>query len=392
MDIYESFGQVEPVGDHFLSELLPYDPSIKTGNRLEDGLKEYLLLLVATELAIHDLHSHKWENFDPLVGENACQIRAVRLALILSHCLLDLDSLLGRTLQAKVIIENVLSRLSTLNHKKTSLKTFLEQEFVNIRLTADEFFLVKSYILTRTKVSNPFDSNKPLVKNERTDEKKIKDISAVGSMFASNFISFLREKLSKSSVAFVRKLSKQLYSGSHIDKVLEDFSVTHRGLQCLPCYWATRVLLDHALQHRIPIVLSVQQKAKDLDYKEIQKVTLFFQATSEGYQVTERASLDPLAPALVLLGNSCRELALLPDKEQWIQELLEYGPVDLVLAYAAAHRQYPDESKDYLVTELNDQGYQDYKMKANEWGCSLENPARFFLSHAFCDKIENIKE
>ena len=67
----------------FLSVLLPYNAAEKTGERLGDGLREYLLLLTMTEDAMQALQKGELSLFDPLVGENACQIRAVKIALIL---------------------------------------------------------------------------------------------------------------------------------------------------------------------------------------------------------------------------------------------------------------------------------------------------------------------
>ncbi len=376
---------------HLLSDLLPYDPVVKTKTRLKDGLNEYLLLLTAVEQTIERVHARDWKSFDPLVGENACQIRAVRLAMIASNTRFDLENLLGRISTAKTLFENVLAHFSKVNSKKTSLKDFLNQESAEVRLNEDEYFLVKAYILTRTKVRKPFDPEKALVLNERTDEKKIKEIYPVGALFARSFISFLRKNLSQSSVDFVKKIAKQSESDVSLISVLEDFETKHKDLHCLPCYWTTKALLDQALHHRIPIVLIAQQKAKDRNYEETQKVTLFFEVTPDGYMQTNRESLDPRTPALVLLGNSCEKHSLLPDRELWVEQLLEHSPVDLFLAYAAAHRQYPDQSKDTLLSSLSDQDYKYHKEQSEKWGCSLDNPSRFFLAHAFCDEIGNIE-
>lgn len=385
LDLKELFLKQE----YFLSDLLPYDPCIKTGNRFKDGLKEYLLLLTLVERMVDCIRAEEWKNFDPLVGENACQIRAVKLAFIISSESLDVGNLAERIAPAKKIIENAISRLSTLNSKNNSLQTFLDQDLVNVKLSPDECFLLISYILTRTKVSNPFDPEMPLVKNERTDVKKIKQMGEVGYQFAADLVSFLREKLSKISVDYVRSLSR-LDPESSIVQILDKYEIDHQGLKCLPCFWGMKILLEQSLQKGIPIIFQMKQRAKDCQYKEVQSVNLYFQATPEGYQKTTPDFFNPRSPALIFQGTSCENLCLLPDKEIWIEKLSQFNPIDLLLAYAASHRQYPDESKDCLLVGLDDPSYLYYRTKANEWGCSLENPSTFFACHVYCDKIENV--
>jgi len=370
--------------------LLPYDPVVKTKNRLKDGLKEYLLLLSAVEQMVSSFRARDWKSFDPLVGENACQIRAIKLATIVLKSNFDMEGLLERVSFAKQLFEETLFNFAKVNSKKTSLQDFLDQDFAEVFLSEDQYFLVMSYILTRTKVSKSFDPEKALVLNERTDAKKIKDIYPVGVAFTSSFITSLRGKLSESSVIFVKNLAKQKNQESEVSNVLENYGVVHRGLHCLPCYWSTKVLLDHALNSRLPIALVACQKAEDRNFEEVQNVTLFFKVTPDGYVQVEKDSLDPRTPALVLLGSACDKLSSLTSKEDWVRGLLKYGPVDLFLGYAAAHLQYPDETIDSLVSSLNDASYDYYKTKADKWGCSLKRPSLFFLAHAFCDEIGNI--
>jgi len=374
---------------HSLSELLPYDPSVKKGERLKDGLKEYHLLLVAAEQAIASIRQKELKHFDPLVGENACQIRAVKLALIFSKKTYDCDKLLGKVLAAKTLSEKFQNTLPELLSQNTSLQDLLTNENFSVSLTYGEFFLIKSYLLTKVKVSEPFRNEKPLVKNERTDTKKIKEISSVGSMFADNLVRNLREYMSTLSVHFVQNISKKF--SCSMKMVSDQFLIAYKRLQCLPCFWTTRLLMRQALSSSIPLVMIVQQKASDLYYKAVQNVVLFFRATPEGYQPIDPSSLPPDAPALILVGTTCRKLCDLPEKKRWIEELLEYSPVDLLLAYAAVHRQYPDTSQEHILEKISDDSYAYYKTKAEEWGCSMENPSRFFLAHAFCDTVRNFK-
>lgn len=99
-------------------------------------------------------------------------------------------------------------------------------------------------------------------------------------------------------------------------------------------------------------------------------------------------------PAIVLLGSTCRDFKNLPPANDWIDGIIEAGPISLMLAYAASHRQYPNESclKEFSEKSSHDKEFEFYKKKAFEWGCCLENPSNFFLAHAYCDNIENLLE
>jgi hypothetical protein len=92
----------------------------------------------------------------------------------------------------------------------------------------------------------------------------------------------------------------------------------------------------------------------------------------------------------VIEGSTCRKFAEQSDRETWIKELLQYQPSDLFLANAATHRQYPDASKDYLITEEKDPMFLAYCEKSLRIGCSFENPSLFCVYHVYCQKIGNI--
>jgi hypothetical protein len=98
---------------YHLSQLLPYDPSVKTGLRLRDGLREFHLLIVLAQGALESLQKGTLKDFDPLVGENACQIRAIKIALIAQNNSIDLRRLHDELAYSKYRIEQLL--LSTPN-------------------------------------------------------------------------------------------------------------------------------------------------------------------------------------------------------------------------------------------------------------------------------------
>ena len=372
---------------HLLSELLPYDPKEKDKSRLMAGLKEYNFLLIVSETAVERLRKGDFSQFDPLVGENACQIRALKNCLLFSNYPSSRTLLLKELRFARKNMHTLLKRASATIKHPLSLAQVLEG--LDVQLTYGELYLIQSYLLTIVKESRPPKELTPFVKNEYTSTKKLKSIQPVGTMFAEKLIKKLRISLSAFSVSFVKEISKRI-----LPKILhttsDRFYLRHNHLHCLPCYWVTKLVMMQALKSQTPLAIVVRQLAKDQSYAVLREMPLFFKSTRFEYKPSSLCSFNTNSPALVLLVNSCKKTQEFLSLAAWKKDLLTYNPIDLILAYAAAHRQYPDTTKNDLVNEMQDKEYFFHKKKAYEWGCSIENPSYFFLSHAFCEKIEQV--
>lgn len=136
--------------EHFhLSDLLYYDPAQKIHADLQKGLKEYRFLLQASSLAVQSLLDGHLEKFDSLVGENACQIRAIKIALIASKDTTNFQRLNQKIAAAQALVESLLmpESISTLMREGRSLKEMIDQHQLDIDLTSDEIFAIKSHIL-----------------------------------------------------------------------------------------------------------------------------------------------------------------------------------------------------------------------------------------------------
>ena len=371
-----------------LSGLLPYDPGVKTGPRLLDGFKEYRLLLVAARHAFEAYSRGELRQFDPLVGENACQIRAVKVALIAMERAIEPEKRREEIGQVLARLEELEGSAMMLVKSEVSLGDFLEKG-LEIQFTDDEMYLIQSYLLTRAKVSKPFTLEKPILSNDITQSVKIKEIGSVGSIFAKYLVKNLRERLAVDSVRAVQMFNETSSDSSEF--LGEAYLGEHNGLQCLPYYWMTQAVMKKAIEARVPIVMQATQKVKDQDYRVVEKVTLCFCPIGNQYKEVSIDTLDPNLPAIYLSGTTCRNAVDLLSREQWIEELTEHCPIDVVLAYAAAHRQYPESVQGLFLLNLRDANYESHKQKADAWGCCLMNPARFFLSHAFCDRVGNHK-
>jgi hypothetical protein len=82
-----------------LCDLFPYNAFRKTGANLKIGLKEYEMILNLVAGALNAISVGDLSKFDPLVGENACEIRAARISIIFSKKLVDVPYLLKKLMR-----------------------------------------------------------------------------------------------------------------------------------------------------------------------------------------------------------------------------------------------------------------------------------------------------
>jgi hypothetical protein len=374
----------------FLKELLPFDPKSKTGNRLMHGICEYDFLLNAAELTFEAIHNFQLDKFDPLVGENACQIRAVLNTLIFTYSSFDTEELLYKVKTSRKTIQDFQETIIAQEHNNFSLEDFIQRTDTNIALKQIEMYLIISYLLTIVKTIKPPKDQTPFVKNEYTDIRKLKSMGLIGTMFAESLVKKLRIDLSTYSVTFIQELSVEKSVHPLSEALTDNFRVIHKQLHSLPCYWFTKILLLKAQDLNIPIVLIARQISSLPGNEALEEVVCFYRNTKNGYKLCEIENLNLNTPCVVLLANSYRNPDEFPSKKLWETELSRYNIFDLVLAYAASHRQYPDISKEDLVKEIFDPEFDHHKKLAFKLGCSIENPYTFFLSHAFCDTPKNL--
>ena len=134
------------------------------------------------------------------------------------------------------------------------------------------------------------------------------------------------------------------------------------------------------------------KKQQISNYKIINTVAIVFSSDGEQYYITDPEGEDLNQLGIVIEGSTCRNFAELSDRETWVQELLQHQPPDLFLASGAMHRQYPDASKDHLITEEKDPTFLAYCEKSLRLGCCLENPSLFSVFHVYCQKVGNLLE
>ncbi len=377
-----------------LSQLLPYQPSAKLNGELKKGLKEYEMLLQASKCTFDALKCGDLAQFDALVGENACQIRAVKIVMIASKDFATSTALqIGNAIQRIKELSDPKSLEFLMLKKNFSLKDLLEKEKLEVELTSDEVFLLQSFLLTQANTVNPPKMTAPLCRNDKTVEKNLIKFGDVTAGFTKSLVKELKCSLSARSVVFVRELAENLRDENLIKMCSKAFEIKSKGLVSIPMFWTYKTLLLASKEAKIPLVIYAKFLAKDQQNKVVNEECLFFKPSGNRkgiyYESMVPYTLDLDKPAIIVQGVVWGNEDLLPSNKRWKCEV-SLKNVDIILAGAADHRQYPDQKKDTLIEKLNDEEYQRYKTIAKREGYCLENPGMFFIQHVYAAKVKNL--
>lgn len=370
----------------YLSSFLPYCLDSKKNGNLRTALKEYQALINASAQALKAFHSKEYQKLDGLVGENACEIRAIWL------CCFALKKRNATELEKQlIIVGDALQKLlepATINalmQSDISLKTLLEKEELNIPLNSEELFLIASFVLTEVKsLRSNSDQIDSIFIKERVDSKKLLQYGEITPSFANNLLSKLRKTLAAASVQYVREKAFALQDADLITMVSDPFTLVHNALPCIPMYWTYQTVLATAQQEGIPIIVHakfIQKNAEE--YSLVDEEKLFYEVGPDGsYRNVQPTTADLEKPACIIQGIATIDLATW-SKSEWKARMRNTSIIDMILAGAADHRQYPDAALDSLFDGIEDRQYAAYKQLALKEGFAAENPTTFFIQHVY---------
>lgn len=374
---------------NYLSQLLPYDTTSKKNGDLRTGLIEYRMLLEALKSTIGAFKNNNLEKFDALVGENACQIRAVWVAKMAQNQSIDMDALSQQVVKAQQNLDNVLDHsISKLMLNGTTLDKVLVDENLEVSLEKEEMFLLEAHLLTIARGTGAG----ALCIRRVADPKNLKQFGDVSSTFTRNLLHILRKNISQQSVEFIRDNAVVLQNESCIKMSSEEFTIRHNSAFCIPMFWTYQVVLNAAKKAKIPLILHVKfiSDPEQQCHADVEREYLFFKSegnTQECRYVQHALTEGDLNQAAFVVQGICVRNDKSHSKEQWKASIKEYYIENIILAGAADHRQYPEVSQDHLVEKMNDELYNNYKEMALKEGFALENPTKFFIQHVYASQI-----
>ena len=377
-----------------LSDLLPYDPSTKKNGCVKKGLKEYQALLKALIEAVHSLRARDFEKFDSLVGENACEIRAIAVALIALNSLVKVDDLNDLALVSLNKVDLLLkpSSIDLLMRSEESLKSLFEREGLDISLANDELFIILSFLLTEMKTVMASEKQiNSIYRVEASDPKKICRFGDVSISFARGLISKTKRMLATASVQFVRSYACRFQDQPLMRMVSEEFTVLQNTLPCTPMFWTYKTILRAAQEEGVPLVIHVKFIEKNEGgYAVVGQDYMIFESVNGSFVEVAAENVDLEKPACIVQGVVSNENGQSLTKAEWKELMRETAVADVILAGAADHRQFPDQALDANIEQLQDSEYENYKAMAKGNGFSDENPTTFFIQHVYAACIGKV--
>ena len=404
----------------YLRTLVPGSLEIKfkkDGDAATQGLKKYICLLKIAQEAFTAFQQGNFKEFDALVGENACQIRAVKVAMIASKKLVDSDPLVKSIKQqleklpkelptsAGSESEKIKSKnkdkspeaafLSGKDQSGKSLETLLKEE--DIQLSTEAAFLLNAYICNvAKKVDNSHGELRR--KEECSPDGLVQKFGAAPPNFAKKIMWNARIFLANASVRFVQDQTASL-GDSHLQQMTStefEFGFNN-NLPSLPMFWTYKTLLLAARREGIPLIFRVSFQATDKKDRQVRQSYIFLQPGEEGYELRDLprdpSEKDRKKAAIFIDGVARAKLSDLPTNQQWKEKLSSLN-LKAIFAGAAVHRQYPDEKQDFLRIikkafkdkEFYEEIYQEFlesQKLAQTEGFSEENPSMFFIQHVY---------
>lgn len=294
--------------------------------------------------------------FDALVGDNACKIRAARVANIAEKARLD------------VIFSQEIEHLE----KKELIFNKLKTE-----ISPDLLFLIQAHFLVFIQKKDG---------SGRTDPALLQEIAPITSRSAKDWIHKTKEEVALASMSFVQEEAKLIQGnrGAILKKmVFAPFIKWHEKRPILPNLYCMEILFTRALNQGRSIVV------------KIEPLTLFFCPNQERTKFIpkEVKEKDLEQPAIVVMGKKLKTAVKIQDR------FLKENLFELLLITASQDAQYLDGREaeeisfenggnDPMIQE-EQKRFHHLNHMAVEKGVSTKNPSFFLIEHIFCDQIGN---
>lgn len=373
-------------------------------NKLINFSKETLVnLFKLCREAVFKFEQKQFYEFDPLVCENACHIRAFALW----HIVYKYKSNAEWHFWSYIIdsLDEMIKKIDTLEpineHTKKTIRDFLEEHHLYFKLNNNVMFDVQfvflSYLLTLTK--KPFQSSSFLL-YEKTCLEELNDLGLVHNKIKS-LVASAQKELSAMSCHFVQ-MHIEAKNKQTLQNLLKIRYDNHKR-SYLPQYLTAKVILLNGLKNNIPLVIKVTRFVQRKLHDEI---FLGFNPSynKKDYSFTTHIT-DNIETAIICGGViNYKEIAETPNN--YLNRLNQYSIMQVLLANFAAHPQFSGnlretpciykeaiETHNDFESNINNEleEFKQQKLFANQEGCTLDNPDLLFLIHVYCDSISHYK-
>ena len=371
----------------------------KDFKQIKTAIKNFKLLIELTLDSIRDFQEGNYENFDPLVGDNACQIRAILYWEIASINNIQ-SELKNWSIHLRYVSES-LNSLKVDEEHSISLFNFFEMNKIDHKVHEIVYLILLGYILTLSKKTlfglekNSNTGKIEFIGKERNDVSSIQNILSkiqndVSKSFCENLIKNAKKELSVLSINFVKQklfFMKPTHEKLRLEKMLnENVLIDSRGLHHAPFLPAMEILLEYMLKQQIPIVLKIKMiHADNAKEKGVFSILYTVCPTNNIFvPITSRDKKNNQQPAFIIEALSISNR--FPSQEHLLQELAKKSIVEIILSNFAAHNQYGGNHKHINIP---DSRRDTLKLKAEKEGFCIINPELSRIYHIYVAPISD---
>lgn len=380
-----------------LLDIFPILNGSPKASELPDILQNYLSFLKLCDEAL-DKFIHG-QMPDPVVGENACQIRAVMLAAILNkegiqERLKQNQSLLKdhiQQIQFRQLILKQINNSETKTKKIEPFKEYLRGQNALIEISEELAVIISCYVLSETKIVEYTPNNFGVpTRHERILAKNFSKSKDILPNFADTIIKIAQKRLSEMSVSYVQRLGLQFLLSAKEPSgtmVFDNFVKTdERHRKITPCYPTMRLLLKGLYRDKIPILLRIEQflKGQSKPYGILSMV--FGNEGAEDYTLLKEPAQHLQKGAVIFHAKSITDI-----KQSAVDisvKISNYTVTKAILSAMAAHPQYGCDDRYRPEDPLCEKDRQ----LAQEWGTCKENPSLFIPEHIYYRSHAAIKQ
>ena len=399
---------------HFVYDLLPHSPKMRIKELFEvlAILRSLRFILNFANQTLSDLLQGHFDRFDPLVGENSCQIRGYFLYYLWHHHkeITSTDDISSLTINITSTIERINQIELQINTNKKdmahnhfpckhgiSVPDFFDANKINLLFKTKIIMLLMSYILARYTIYNEYGIHTGINYTAFCLDNSFSKTQA------RRFVHLYQTQMARFSCAFVKFLANEMIAHfPHYVSVLDQLTrVDDEGRKTLPCFLSMSIILNHMMLTEAKILITIYQHERRHTTESLIYNSCY--SISGNHQRIAWSDIsDKSLPCIVF--RSVSKLNVLKNKKTI--ELFSKNLIHCILASTAMHPQYPGKKlldwkeNPFAVTLLNYhdkknigdmQRIQDEFLLTKQWalqnGCSITSPDIFFVTHIFCDKI-----
>lgn len=327
----------------------------------------------------------KYEEFDPHVGDTACQIRACLISVFAKDSI-DKSLAVKRTEELKILYNKLcvyqLTFKSNTTHEKNNnytVRELADKIGIHFFLSDEEKIIFQSYFLTRFKKETPLNT----VIDYDTISLDINLSRKVSKKLARHYQLSLA---SHSCEEIIRWASTDNQYNLDSLKALQRSDDDER--QVLPCYLFTKIIYSHALKEGIPIL--VISKLKD------EFIPIYFKPnpTRSGFIYHDDLRDELHKACIVITGCSQAQ------STNYLQRFINTGIKNIILSAMASHPQYSGQKlatygQDIFqdIIDFRETHYSisdeliTMRRLASSLGCCYTNPSLFVVNHIFCGTV-----